>query len=516
MTTGYTSLLNLRQPQTGTESGTWGDDINNALTAYLDIAIAGTLVFTGDGSVTLANTSGSNSSTGITGTSAQYMVLQFTGTLTGTKVVTGPSSSKVYLIDNATTGGYGVTIKSASSSGYTVAAGTRALVYYNGTDYVQVSTNDLSKLIGSVLIANGGTNSSATPTAGAVAYGTGTAYAFTPAGVTGQVLTSNGSSAPTWTSLPSGGVASFSAGSTGFSPSTASGGVVVLSGTLNTTNGGTGLTSFNSGGLMYASDSGTLATANYLTYDGTNLGVGTSTPLAITGYTVLTLNNSTYGGVLYLQANGTNIGRLLGNSSSLILGTLSTTPILFQIGGSGEAARFDTAGNFLVGQTTSAFSNSGVQITGGYVVANGYKSHNGITGSTWQNYFNLYWTGSSTQLWIDTVNQGTITVSSDYRIKQNVQTQTATALNRIAQMRPVTYQYQDNAQLGWKADGVSREGFIAHELQAIVPSAVEGEKDSPNQVQSLKLDALCSVMVKAIQELSAKVATLEAKLGINN
>jgi hypothetical protein len=49
-----------------------------------------------------------------------------------------------------------------------------------------------------VAINRGGTNGTATPTAGAVAYGSGTAYAFTAAGTTGQVLQSNGSSAPTW------------------------------------------------------------------------------------------------------------------------------------------------------------------------------------------------------------------------------------------------------------------------------------------------------------------------------
>ena len=47
-------------------------------------------------------------------------------------------------------------------------------------------------------ISYGGTNGTATPTSGAVAYGTGSAYAFTAAGTTGQVLTSNGSGAPTW------------------------------------------------------------------------------------------------------------------------------------------------------------------------------------------------------------------------------------------------------------------------------------------------------------------------------
>jgi hypothetical protein len=55
-----------------------------------------------------------------------------------------------------------------------------------------------------IAINRGGTNGTATPTAGAVAYGTGTAYAFTAAGTAGQVLTSNGSSAPSWSTITSG------------------------------------------------------------------------------------------------------------------------------------------------------------------------------------------------------------------------------------------------------------------------------------------------------------------------
>ncbi len=55
-------------------------------------------------------------------------------------------------------------------------------------------------------IANGGTNGSSTPTAGAVPYGTGTAYAFTAVGTAGQVLTSNGAGVPTWTTNAGGDV----------------------------------------------------------------------------------------------------------------------------------------------------------------------------------------------------------------------------------------------------------------------------------------------------------------------
>ena len=55
-----------------------------------------------------------------------------------------------------------------------------------------------------VAINRGGTNSTATPTAGGSAYGTGTAYAFTAVGTAGQVLTSAGASAPTWSGIDGG------------------------------------------------------------------------------------------------------------------------------------------------------------------------------------------------------------------------------------------------------------------------------------------------------------------------
>ena len=55
---------------------------------------------------------------------------------------------------------------------------------------------------GTLPIANGGTNSTASATAGGVGYGTGTAHAYSAAGTTGQVLTSTGTGAPTWSAYP--------------------------------------------------------------------------------------------------------------------------------------------------------------------------------------------------------------------------------------------------------------------------------------------------------------------------
>lgn len=64
---------------------------------------------------------------------------------------------------------------------------------------IQTKSVEVQHIIGTLPIASGGTNGTATPTAGAIAYGTGTAYAFSSAGTSGQVLTSAGSGAPTWT-----------------------------------------------------------------------------------------------------------------------------------------------------------------------------------------------------------------------------------------------------------------------------------------------------------------------------
>ena len=135
-----TTLLSLVTPTQGTLSGTWGDTVNYGITDYLDIAIAGTLSFAGDGAITLANTTGSASGNAITTTTAQYMVIRITGTQTFTKVITGPSYSKLYMVDHAGATS-AVTFKASGQSGVSVAVGEKCFVYYNGTDYVKVATS---------------------------------------------------------------------------------------------------------------------------------------------------------------------------------------------------------------------------------------------------------------------------------------------------------------------------------------------------------------------------------------
>jgi hypothetical protein len=172
----------------------------------------------------------------------------------------------------------------------------------------------------------------------------------------------------------------------------------------------------------------------------------------------------------------------------------------------------DSSGNLLVGSTSRA--NGGWN--GGYVQSVGYAARSGVGGSFSGNAFNLNWTGNL-QAWVDTTNLGTIAFSSDYRIKRNVETQTAPALERVMALRPVTYQMTDYGDL-FKASEEVKEGFIAHEVQEVIPSGADGIKDDENQIQSLRVDAILAVAVKAIQEqqamieeLKTKVAALEAK-----
>jgi hypothetical protein len=83
--------------------------------------------------------------------------------------------------------------------------GALVLKTNGSTTAVTIATNQVVTLAQPLPVASGGTGGSATPTAGGAVYGTGTAYAITSAGTSGQVLQSNGASAPTWVT-PSGGL----------------------------------------------------------------------------------------------------------------------------------------------------------------------------------------------------------------------------------------------------------------------------------------------------------------------
>ena len=117
---------------------------------------------------------------------------------------------------------------------------------------------------------------------------------------------------------------------------------------------------------------------------------------------------------------------------------------------------------------------------------------------------------SSTQVGTITTN-GTATAyntSSDYRLKENIVT-LANAVTRVKQLAPKNFTWKNNPGLG------TAEGFIAHELQAIVPEAVFGEKDGLDQngkpiYQGVDTSVLVALLTAALQEAITRIEALEA------
>lgn len=149
MTINYTTLLGLAEPVTGTQSGTWGDDVNKGITEYVDIAVAGTQTISGSQTaVTLSITNGSSAGnniaqvgSGSTG-SAQYQIINCTGNPASLLTITAPASSKTYVVINATSTSQSVKIVGAGpTTGVTIASGDKALVAWNGSDFVRVGAS---------------------------------------------------------------------------------------------------------------------------------------------------------------------------------------------------------------------------------------------------------------------------------------------------------------------------------------------------------------------------------------
>jgi len=139
MTITPTALLSLPIITTGTESGTWGDVVDNGLTSYLDIAIAGGLAITmTNANRTLTNTAGTSSATNIGSTTAQYAILNISGAMVADLALIIPISSRTYVINNACTGGYRLTVRGISTLGVSLRNGESAYVAWNGSDYVKV------------------------------------------------------------------------------------------------------------------------------------------------------------------------------------------------------------------------------------------------------------------------------------------------------------------------------------------------------------------------------------------
>ena len=184
-----------------------------------------------------------------------------------------------------------------------------------------------------------------------------------------------------------------------------------------------------------------------------------------------------------------------------------------------QAMTLDASGNLLVGTTSNAIG--GFAETRIKIQTEANKNAIGIDGisqdfiglltkpSGAHTYFAAYFVNSSnTKVGsIDvSTTATTYTTSSDYRLKNTIAPMTG-ALAKVALLKPCTYK--------WNADGSDGEGFIAHELQAVVPQCVTGAKDAVDakgnpQYQGIDTSFLVATLTAAIQELKAEFDAYKA------
>jgi len=224
-------------------------------------------------------------------------------------------------------------------------------------------------------------------------------------------------------------------------------------------------------------------------------------------------NNGTLRGEI--NTGGSSFSAWGGANSFNILG-FANAPMTFATN-SAERMRIDGSGRLFVNSTSDVGTNNPV------------FSVNAANAGTFSNIMEARWTGTSSIYHLLVRNGNGLlggvqssgstvsyTGTSDYRLKENVKP-IQNGLQTVLSLKPITYD--------WIIDKSAGEGFLAHELQSVIPLAVVGEKDAVNDDGSIKaqgvdLSKIVVHLVAALQELSAKVdaqaaeiTALQAKVG---
>lgn len=237
------------------------------------------------------------------------------------------------------------------------------------------------------------------------------------------------------------------------------------------------------------------------------LGVGET---SIASDTRLHLKHTTDNCLLKIQSSYSPILRLIngGGSEVSTIDATGNNVLTFQTGSS-ERARIDSSGNFILNKTTTDFGTNGVAfIVGGAMETVGSTNRISAKRTTDGNVIEFY----------QTTNVGTISItssatayntSSDYRLKDNQQPLVNSGLF-IDALQPKTWT--------WKVDGSKGVGFIAHEVQAVSPNSVVGQKDAVDEsgnpiMQGMEYGSaeFIANIIAEIQSLRQRLAVLETK-----
>jgi len=222
----------------------------------------------------------------------------------------------------------------------------------------------------------------------------------------------------------------------------------------------------------------------------------------------LQIGNNSNGATAQLGLNSSTNTTNFGGANGLYLSNGLSAPIAFATAGS-ERMRVDSSGILMVGKTNTDATNNGLVVSqAGPVfstISSGANTYH-VYSST-ANAFRFYVSEGGT---INATNT-TINSLSDQRLKENI-TDIDIGLNAIMALKPRKFDWKAGKGKDIKGD----RGFIAQEFEQVFPNLVDEWLDpapiGEEPYKSVRQD-LIPVLVKAIQELSAEVTALKAKVG---
>jgi hypothetical protein len=247
-----------------------------------------------------------------------------------------------------------------------------------------------------------------------------------------------------------------------------------------------------------------------------NVGINNTSPNTKLDIIGSSTNNSGVVDTLRLRNTGTSLNdgpRLQFTSGTSTSGAaigsqgkaLNSADLLFYTGGNTERMRLDASGNLWVGGFS--MPNSGVTGQNNFISSGAatFASYQPSTAGSTHIYFN---NPNGTVGQIYTVNSSTVfATSSDYRLKENV-VELTNATTRLKQLEPKRFNFIADT------DDTTVDGFLAHEVQTVVPEAIIGEHnevdaDGNPVYQGIDQAKLVPLLVATIQELEARITALE-------
>ena len=284
-------------------------------------------------------------------------------------------------------------------------------------------------------------------------------------------------------------------------------------------------------GVAYLNGSKVLTTGSALVFDGTNLGVGTASP--IRRLEVSTTSTGTVNLIGLGTSGAGGQGMLLGvdttNSYAFIKNnTSSSYGMAFFSGNGSEAARFDSSGNLGIG-TSSPSSRLSVAgnitlTTASPTISTALNDYLDIKATNAGGAVRIY-SGNSLAIECNSAQvitlpnlagagtravnanaSGTLSAASDSRLKQEVEGQTLPSLAEVMKLEVKAYKWLDDINVRG-ADAAIEIGFFADQVAPIIPSAAPMGRDG---YYGFYDRSVIAALVNAIKEQQALITQLQA------